>query len=41
MKDLLIQGPALCAEALDTFKVVCMPERIRVAGPSCPLRFGA
>ena len=33
MKDLLIQGPALCAEALDTFKVVCMPERIRVAGP--------
>ena len=33
MKDLLIQGQALCAEALDTFKVVCMPERIRVAGP--------
>ena len=33
MKDLLIQGQALCAEALDTFKVICMPERIRVAGP--------
>ena len=33
MKDLVIQGPALSAEALDTFKVVCMPERINVAGP--------
>jgi phosphoserine phosphatase len=32
MKDLVIQGPALSAEALDTFKVVCMPERIRTAG---------
>jgi len=32
MKDLVLQGPALSAEALDTFKVVCMPERIRVGG---------
>ena len=32
MKDLVIQGPALSPEALDTFKVVCMPERIRVNG---------
>ena len=28
MKDLVVQGPALSPEALDTFKVVCMPERI-------------
>lgn len=28
MKDLVIQGPGLTPEALDTFKVVCMPERI-------------
>ncbi len=28
MKDLVIQGPALSPEALDTFKVVCLPERI-------------
>ena len=28
MKDLVIQGPGLSAEALDTFKVVCLPERI-------------
>jgi phosphoserine phosphatase len=34
MKDLVVQGPALSSEALDTFKVVCMPERIRVADHS-------
>lgn len=28
MKDLVIQGVSLSPEALDTFKVVCMPERI-------------
>src|SRR5678815_314075 len=28
MKDLVIQGPGLSPEALDTFKVICMPERI-------------
>ena len=28
MKDLVLQGPGLSPEALDTFKVVCMPERI-------------
>ena len=28
MKNLVIQGPGLSPEALDTFKVVCMPERI-------------
>jgi phosphoserine phosphatase len=28
MKDLVIQGPMLSPEALDTFKVVCLPERI-------------
>lgn len=28
MKDLVIQGPMLSAEAIDTFKVVCLPERI-------------
>jgi phosphoserine phosphatase len=30
MKDLVIQGPSLSPEALDTFKVVCSPERITV-----------
>ncbi|HTN48120.1 MAG TPA: phosphoserine phosphatase SerB [Burkholderiaceae bacterium] len=34
MKDLVVQGPGLSPEALDTFKVVCMPERIRLAGRS-------
>jgi len=34
MKDLVIQGPSLSAEALDTFKVVCTPERITVTGES-------
>lgn len=34
MKDLVVQGPGLSNEALDTFKVVCMPERIRVSGRS-------
>lgn len=34
MKDLVIQGPTLTREALDTFKVVCMPERITLAGRS-------
>jgi phosphoserine phosphatase len=28
MKDLVLQGPRLSAEALDTFKVVCSPRRI-------------
>ena len=28
MKDLVLQGPLLSSAALDTFKVVCMPERI-------------
>ncbi len=28
MKDLVLQGPGLSKEALDTFKVVCLPERI-------------
>lgn len=28
MKDLVIQGPILSPQALDTFKVVCLPERI-------------
>jgi len=28
MKDLVLQGPRLGAEALDTFKVVCSPKRI-------------
>jgi phosphoserine phosphatase len=32
MKDLVIQGSALSDEALDTFKVVCMPERIVLVG---------
>jgi phosphoserine phosphatase len=34
MKDLIIQGPSLSPEALDTFKVVCMPERITVTAGS-------
>ena len=34
MKDLVVQGPALTPEALDTFKVVCLPERITVTGRS-------
>ena len=28
MKDLVIQGTGMSPEALDTFKVICMPERI-------------
>ena len=32
VKDLVIQGLALAAEALDTFKVVCTPERITLHG---------
>jgi phosphoserine phosphatase len=32
VKDLVIQGPALSSEALDTFKVVCAPLRIAVRG---------
>jgi phosphoserine phosphatase len=32
MKDLVLQGPGLGGEALDTFKVVCTPERITVGG---------
>jgi phosphoserine phosphatase len=31
MKDLVLQGPHISAEALDTFKVVCTPERITAA----------
>ena len=34
MKDLVIQGPGLSREALDTFKVVCAPERITISGNS-------
>lgn len=34
MKDLIIQGPTLTSEALDTFKVVTLPERIGVHGAS-------
>jgi phosphoserine phosphatase len=34
MKDLVLQGPEIGSEALDTFKVVCTPERITTAGPS-------
>ena len=30
MKDLVLQGPHISGEALDTFKVVCAPERITV-----------
>jgi phosphoserine phosphatase len=32
MKELVVQGPSLSSEALDTFKVVCTPERITVRG---------
>ncbi len=32
MKDLVIQGPTLSPESLDTFKVVCSPERITTDG---------
>ena len=34
MKDLVLQGPRLSAEALDTFKVVCSPRKITMAGRS-------
>lgn len=34
--DLVLQGPALSAEALDTFKVVTSPERITTALPVPP-----
>jgi phosphoserine phosphatase len=34
MKDLVLQGPSLSTEALDTFKVVCAPDRIAVSLPS-------
>lgn len=34
MKDLVIQGPTLSPEALDTFKVICAPERITVSAKS-------
>lgn len=34
MKDLVIQGPTLSPEALDTFKVICWPERITISGNS-------
>lgn len=34
MKDLVIQGPTLSPEALDTFKVICEPERITVSSKS-------
>lgn len=34
MKDLVIQGPTVSREALDTFKVVCSPERITTDGKS-------
>jgi phosphoserine phosphatase len=30
MKDLVLQGPRLSAEALDTFKVACSPQRIKL-----------
>jgi phosphoserine phosphatase len=30
MKDLVLQGPHISGEALDTFKVVCAPERIGI-----------
>ncbi len=32
MKDLVLQGPGINTEALDTFKVVCTPERMTIAG---------
>jgi phosphoserine phosphatase len=31
MKDLVLLGPDITAEALDTFKVVCTPERITIS----------
>jgi phosphoserine phosphatase len=34
MKDLVLQGPQISVEALDTFKVVCAPERI-TTGVQC------
>jgi len=34
MKDLVLQGPRLNAEALDTFKVVCSPRRITLGSGS-------
>jgi phosphoserine phosphatase len=34
MKDLVVQGPHVSSEALDTFKVVCRPERITAAAHS-------
>ena len=34
MKDLVLQGPNITAEALDTFKVVCTPERISTSRAS-------
>jgi phosphoserine phosphatase len=34
MKDLVLQGPSISTEALDTFKVVCAPDRITVSAPS-------
>ena len=34
MKDLILQGPNLGNEALDTFKVVCSPQRITTRGGS-------
>ncbi len=34
--DLVIQGPALKPEALDTFKVVCTPEKITTRGGAAP-----
>ena len=34
MKDLVLQGPHITAEALDTFKVVCAPERITTGAQS-------
>ncbi|MGH6610146.1 MAG: phosphoserine phosphatase SerB [Burkholderiaceae bacterium] len=32
MKDLVIQSPQLSPEALDTFKIVCTPDRIALSG---------
>ena len=34
MKDLVLQGPQISGEALDTFKVVCSPARITTAAHS-------
>ena len=34
MKDLVLQGPQISGEALDTFKVVCTPERITTSRQS-------